>query len=208
MPMLNFVGVDNHGGSLLFGFALLNNSREDTFVWAFENFLKIMEKPPTIVYSDQEYALVNGIRKVFSEATQRFCAWHIVCLLQSTYSYLKSGTHKDQDVFQLMMNLPFTKGNYKFEQKARRIKEHLGTNSDYFDGYMDKKHDYARCYAKNKFSAGINTTSRIESLHSVLKIKTNSKTSLQELFEAINTIENDTCFKDEYTDSSKLLSIE
>ena len=54
MPILDFVGVDNYGHNVLFGFCLLNDSTESTMCWIFDNFQEIMEKEPYLIYSDQE----------------------------------------------------------------------------------------------------------------------------------------------------------
>ena len=41
-PFATFVGVNHHGQSILFGGALLENEKEETFEWLFEHFLKCM----------------------------------------------------------------------------------------------------------------------------------------------------------------------
>nr|KAJ0216047.1 hypothetical protein LSAT_V11C300149230 [Lactuca sativa] len=42
MPFGPFTGVNHHGQSILFGGALLENEKEETFEWLFEHFLKCM----------------------------------------------------------------------------------------------------------------------------------------------------------------------
>nr|GEX71012.1 hypothetical protein [Tanacetum cinerariifolium] len=41
-PFAPFVGVNHHGQSIIFGGALLENEKEETFKWLFEQFLKCM----------------------------------------------------------------------------------------------------------------------------------------------------------------------
>ncbi|XP_023773224.1 protein FAR1-RELATED SEQUENCE 7-like [Lactuca sativa] len=78
MAFAPFTGVNHHGQSILFGGALLENEKEETFVWLFEHFLKYMfSKYPKAIITDQDKAMGNAIKKVFPNARHRFCAWHI-----------------------------------------------------------------------------------------------------------------------------------
>nr|KAJ0225756.1 hypothetical protein LSAT_V11C100006250 [Lactuca sativa] len=78
MPFAPFTGVNHHGQSVLFGGALLENEKEETFVWLFEHFLKCMfSKYPKAIITNQDKAMGNAIKKVFPNARHRFCAWHI-----------------------------------------------------------------------------------------------------------------------------------
>nr|KAJ0189448.1 hypothetical protein LSAT_V11C800444230 [Lactuca sativa] len=78
MPFAPFVGVNHHGQSIFFGGALLENEKEETFVWLFENFLKCMfSKYPKVIIIDQDKVMGNAIKKVFPNTRHRFCEWHI-----------------------------------------------------------------------------------------------------------------------------------
>ncbi|KAL2936163.1 Protein FAR1-RELATED SEQUENCE 3 [Bienertia sinuspersici] len=46
MPCAIFVGVDNHGKTILFGCALLRNEKTSTFKWLMKTFVTIMKRPP------------------------------------------------------------------------------------------------------------------------------------------------------------------
>ncbi|XP_023766087.2 protein FAR1-RELATED SEQUENCE 5-like [Lactuca sativa] len=78
MPFSPFVGVNHHGQTILFGGALLENKKEETFRWLFEHFLKCMfNKHPYAMITDQDKAIGNAIKKVFPNTRHRYCAWHI-----------------------------------------------------------------------------------------------------------------------------------
>ncbi|XP_023734634.1 protein FAR1-RELATED SEQUENCE 7-like [Lactuca sativa] len=78
MPFAPFVGVNHHQQSILFGGALLENEKEETFVWLFENFLKCMfSKHPKAIITNQDKAMGNAIKKVFPNNRHRFCECHI-----------------------------------------------------------------------------------------------------------------------------------
>ena len=58
MPFAPFTGVNHHGQSILFGGALLENEKEETFEWLFEHFLKCMfNKYPKAIITDQDKAM-------------------------------------------------------------------------------------------------------------------------------------------------------
>lgn len=46
MPFGIFVGVDNHGRTILFGCALIRNETVSTFQWLMKTFVTLMKKPP------------------------------------------------------------------------------------------------------------------------------------------------------------------
>ena len=77
MSLLVLVGVDCENKNTSFGFALLDNEREDTFVYIFEGFLNRTQRQPTVIFSDQCHALVNAITKVFTQSRHFLCSWHI-----------------------------------------------------------------------------------------------------------------------------------
>ncbi|XP_076911980.1 protein FAR1-RELATED SEQUENCE 8-like [Bidens hawaiensis] len=68
MPFAPFVGVNHHGQSILFGGALLENEKQDTFEWLFQNSLKCMfDKYPLAIITDQDKAICNAIKTVFQK---------------------------------------------------------------------------------------------------------------------------------------------
>nr|KAJ0223845.1 hypothetical protein LSAT_V11C200075570 [Lactuca sativa] len=58
--------VNHHGQTILFGGALLENGKEETFLWLFEHFLKYMfNNHPSTMKNDQDKAIGNAIKKFF-----------------------------------------------------------------------------------------------------------------------------------------------
>ncbi|GKD79711.1 FAR1-related sequence 11-like protein isoform X2 [Tanacetum coccineum] len=54
MPFGIFVGIDNHGRTILLGCALLRNETTKAFRWLFKNFSLLMGKPPQTILTDQD----------------------------------------------------------------------------------------------------------------------------------------------------------
>ncbi|GJR64514.1 FAR1-related sequence 5-like protein [Tanacetum coccineum] len=77
-PFALIVGVNHHGQSIIFGGALLENEKEETFKWLFKQFLGCMfNKCPSAIITDQDKAICNAVKHVFPNTRHRYCAWHI-----------------------------------------------------------------------------------------------------------------------------------
>ncbi|XP_074305155.1 protein FAR1-RELATED SEQUENCE 5-like [Silene latifolia] len=66
MKFAPFTGIDNHKKSITFGYALLDNEDDDSFIWAFQQFLKVIAgKEPNYIISDQDAGIINAVQGVF-----------------------------------------------------------------------------------------------------------------------------------------------
>ncbi|XP_074283101.1 protein FAR1-RELATED SEQUENCE 5-like [Silene latifolia] len=74
MKFAPFTGIDNHKKSITFGCLLLEYEDDDSFIWAFQQFMKAMGgKEPNYIISDQDAGIINAV-----PARHRFCMWHIM----------------------------------------------------------------------------------------------------------------------------------
>ena len=79
MPCAPFIGINNHGQSIQFGCGFMRTEVTDSFVWLFETFLEAMGGvAPAHIITDQDFAMRNGIDRVFPDAIHRHCRWHIM----------------------------------------------------------------------------------------------------------------------------------
>ncbi|XP_074315208.1 protein FAR1-RELATED SEQUENCE 2-like [Silene latifolia] len=79
MKFAPFTGIDNHKKSITFGCVLLDHEDDDSFIWAFQQFLKAMGgKEPNYIINDQDAGIINAVPAVFKKARHRFCMWHIM----------------------------------------------------------------------------------------------------------------------------------
>ncbi|XP_021721512.1 protein FAR1-RELATED SEQUENCE 5-like [Chenopodium quinoa] len=78
LPFCNFVGVNHHGQTILFGCALVSRETSETFEWVFSNWLRCMgEKKPIGILTDQDPAMRKALKVTMKESTHRWCIWHI-----------------------------------------------------------------------------------------------------------------------------------
>lgn len=79
LPFANFVGVNHHGQTTLFGCALISHEDCETFKWLFTEWLVCMGgKAPRGILTDQAAAMTKPIAEVMPETTHRWCIWHIL----------------------------------------------------------------------------------------------------------------------------------
>ncbi|XP_074277475.1 protein FAR1-RELATED SEQUENCE 5-like [Silene latifolia] len=90
MKFTSFTGIGNHKKSITFGCVLLDHEDDDSFIWAFQQFMKAMGgKEPNYIISDQDAGIINAVpdvfgisyfceTAVFKKARHRFCMWHIM----------------------------------------------------------------------------------------------------------------------------------
>ncbi|XP_074305826.1 uncharacterized protein LOC141641048 [Silene latifolia] len=62
MKFAPFSGIDNQKKSITFGCVLLELEDDDSFIWAFPQFLKAMDgKEPNYIISDQDAGIINAV---------------------------------------------------------------------------------------------------------------------------------------------------
>ena len=62
MPLLDIVVVNNFGKTITVFFALLSDQRQESFIWALEQFKKMIKKEPGVILTDDDSALTNGMK--------------------------------------------------------------------------------------------------------------------------------------------------
>ncbi|XP_023763920.2 protein FAR1-RELATED SEQUENCE 5-like [Lactuca sativa] len=179
MPFAPFTGVNHHGQSILFGGALLENEKEESFEWLFEHFLKCMfNKYPKAVITDQDKAMRNAIKKVFPKTRHRFCSWHI---MKHETEHLRSYVSHYSDFQETHKQWVNSDTIEQFEAtwEVMRSKYELENNSWITDMYNQRIH-WAKPFLKDTFFAGMTTTGRSESINSFFDGYVNSRTMLNE----------------------------
>nr|XP_043614572.1 protein FAR1-RELATED SEQUENCE 11-like [Erigeron canadensis] len=77
MPCALFVGINNHGKTVLFASALLRNETVKTFTWLMKTFVAIMKKPSKTIITDQDPWMTEAIATEMPTTKHSFCIWHI-----------------------------------------------------------------------------------------------------------------------------------
>ena len=78
MPVLPFVGMNNHRHTTVFACVIVSEETGATYVWLLNTFLKAnCQKRPKSVITDGDAVMIRAIRKVLSDVWHRLCSWHI-----------------------------------------------------------------------------------------------------------------------------------
>ncbi|XP_023769938.2 protein FAR1-RELATED SEQUENCE 5 [Lactuca sativa] len=179
MPFSPFTGVNHHGQSIIFGGALLENEKEETFEWLFKHFLKCMfDKYPNAIITDQDKAMGNAIKRMFPNTRHRFCSWHI---RKHETEHLRPYVSRYSDFQETHRKWVNSDTIEQFEAtwEDMRIKYELESNCWISDMYNQRIH-WAKPFLKDIFFAGMTTTGRSESINSFFDGFVNSKTMLNE----------------------------
>ena len=94
LPFANWVGVNQHGLSILLGCALISRETAETYGWVFKTWLNIMGgKPPGGILTDQCAAMRKAVAVTMPDDTRyRWCIWHITQKFGT-----KLGTHENYE---------------------------------------------------------------------------------------------------------------
>lgn len=179
MPFAPFVGVNHHGQSILFGGALLENEKEETFEWLFENFLKCMfSKYPKAIITDQDKAMGNAIKKVFSSTRHRYCAWHI---RKHELEHLGSFIARYDDFEETYRKWVKSDTIEEFESQWEVLCHKYNLqSSEWMTNMYNQRKFWVKAFLKDVFLAGMTTSGRSESIHSFFDGYVNSHTMLNE----------------------------
>ena len=97
---------------VIFGVALLYDETFESFRWLFNTFLSIHnKKQPRTIFTDQDVAMGNAIRAVFTEA------WHGLCTFHIMQNAIKHLPHKKKDEDGSNVLADFSACMYKYEEE-------------------------------------------------------------------------------------------
>ncbi|GJX70858.1 FAR1-related sequence 5-like protein [Tanacetum coccineum] len=178
-PFAPFVGVNHHGQSILFGAALLENEKEETFQWLFEQFLVCMfDKYPASIITDQDKAICNAIHKVFPNTRHRYCSWHVK---KHQLEHLRPFKARYSDFNESYKKWVKSDTIEEFETQwdVLRDKYDLKSSNWMMEMYDQRKY-WVWSFLKDGFFAGMTTSGQSESIHSFFDGFVNSNTMLNE----------------------------
>lgn len=172
-PLGCLVGVNNCGKTICFAMCYLARETADIFQWVFQKLLEATgNKPPGIIFTDEDPAMNLAIECVLPSAKHRLCAWHLernlrkkllaiqgvekYKLIRSTFWRLVKNDF-GEDYFDLkMLELNNT---YKESTETVQALLHL----------QKQKEKWAKCFSKGLFCLDQSATSRVESINSLIK---------------------------------------
>ncbi|KAL2935278.1 Protein FAR1-RELATED SEQUENCE 11 [Bienertia sinuspersici] len=167
MPCGIFVGVDNHGKTILFGCALLRNETISTFKWLKKTFVTMKKSPKTII-TDQDPWMSEAISSEMPTTKHSFCIWHITSKFSCWFVALLRNDYQKwcADFYGLYkMTIPM-----EFELNwSLMVQKYNLQNNKHVLGLYKVRHFWAPAYLRDHFFGGMITTGRSESINAFIK---------------------------------------
>jgi len=99
LPFIQVIGVTSTSESFCVAHAFVSREREDNYIWVLKNIKSMLDKcmEPRVILTDRELALMNACAKVFPNASNNLCRWHIQ--MNIARSFKEAFTSDDWDIF-------------------------------------------------------------------------------------------------------------
>ncbi|XP_057452557.1 protein FAR1-RELATED SEQUENCE 5-like [Lotus japonicus] len=172
-PVVIFSGYNHHKETTIFACALVSDETVDTYKWVLQRLDEAMfGKHPKAVVTDGDKAMREAIKVVFPNSTHRLCGWHI-----QQNAVKKIHLPKFLDDFDYLIF-----GNFspqRFESKWESMIEKYDLREDKWIKQMyETKEMWATAFMRERFFAGIRTTSLCEGINSFIKKYVTCKNSM------------------------------
>lgn len=178
MPFVPFAGVNHHYQSILFGFALLRDETEDTFVWVLHTWLEAMDyKAPTTIITDQDRAMSNAIATVLPTSYHLLCSWHISNKFPEKLYHVYSEHPSFKNDFNNCVYNSLSIEEFEERWHILISSYELYTN-EWLGSLYDVRQKWIPAYTKRYFAAGMTTTGRSESMNAFFDEYVNASTGM------------------------------
>ncbi|KAG5565701.1 hypothetical protein RHGRI_001574 [Rhododendron griersonianum] len=175
MPLLDIIGVSSFNSSFYSCFAFLAKEGKGDYIWALQNFSKILGPTchPSVIVSDRELALMNAIRVVFPSTVNLLCVWHIEKnILANCKSYFE--TQDNWTTFLTTWNQVISSQDEQAFNEAWKLFELLYREKEKVLCYIRKtwlpfKERFVHAWTENCSHFGNRVSSRAEGAHAKLK---------------------------------------
>ncbi|XP_021757666.1 protein FAR1-RELATED SEQUENCE 11-like isoform X2 [Chenopodium quinoa] len=159
MPCGIFVGVDNHGRTILFGCALLRNETTSTFSWLMKTFVRIMKSAPKTIITDQDPWMSKAIENEMPTTKHSYCIWHITSKFSCWFAtLLRENYQKWCADFYNLYKMTITE---EFERSwTLMIAKYNLQENKHVQGLYNVRYFWAPAYLRDYFFGGMITTGR------------------------------------------------
>ncbi|KAL2928740.1 Protein FAR-RED IMPAIRED RESPONSE 1, partial [Bienertia sinuspersici] len=178
LPFANFVGVNQHGQSILLGCALIRHEDSETYKWVMRQWLECMgDVQPGGIITDQSTPMANAIQEVLPNSRHRLCVWHILSKVPRKVLAMKNVGEFQKNMKDVVYDSLTPE---EFEGRwISLIQSFKLEGNEWLNGLWEDRRRWVPAYVKDVFWAGMSTTQRVESIHHFFKGFMNAKTTLR-----------------------------
>jgi hypothetical protein len=166
--------------------AVHRRENADTHSWVFQNYLKSVQRLPSVVVTDRHQALVVAIKKDLPQARHIFCIHHIASNLKKNLSSRLGSV--GFEAFQHDFWAAYRSVSPEaFDIAWRSLFLKYPAAENYLQAELYPcRSQWAYAWVAPIFTAGTRTTGRMESENRINKLLGNAKTTLLQLFNNLN----------------------
>ncbi|CAG8686295.1 4711_t:CDS:1, partial [Ambispora gerdemannii] len=180
MPLSLFVAVNNHFRTRLVAQALVNDETKETYEWLLTCTLKATNYAPRVFITDADPGMDAAIDIQYSRTYPLHCLYHISQNLIRNLKASLGNTYNDflKD-FHICRNIL---SPVEFDSQWHNLVTTYSKAANYLNSELyPSKERWAKAYTTKFFTAGISSTSRVESENAVIKNVLRGRPSLCEL---------------------------
>jgi len=186
MPLGVFIIIDNKCKTRLVCQVLVSDESLDTHVWILKCIKRATEQAPIVMFTDADPALDAAIPIVFPETYPAHCIFHIA---QNLPKNLKAKLgEKWDDFIKQFYHCRNSLCESLFKQRWNQLLNNYPMAKDYLLRTLDKNcRSWARAYLHKIFTAGIESTARVEGYNWIIKQQLKANGTLCELADRLDS---------------------
>ena len=186
MALSLFVAIDNNYKTRIVAQALTKYENQTDFNWILQCILQATnDLPPKVLFTDSDPAIIAAVQVVYPQTRHLLCVYH---LLENVKKKAKSKL-RGELVSSFVTDFYTMRNSYSEEQFDKKYQEML-IKYEPCRPYLEKRiypsrDSWARYCISKIFTAGIESTQRVESINGIIKKLVDRGTLLKELVTAI-----------------------
>ncbi|KAI5411086.1 protein FAR-RED ELONGATED HYPOCOTYL 3 [Lathyrus oleraceus] len=198
MPLVIFVGVNQHYQFILLGCALISDESATTFSWLLRTWLKgVGGQVPKVIITDHDMTLKSVISDIFPSACHCVCLWHIMGKVSENLAPVIKKHENFMAKFEKCVFRSLTSDD--FDNRWEKILDRFELRQDecMLSLYEDRKL-WAPTFMKDVFLGAMSTVQRSESVNSFFDKYVHRKTYVQDFVKQYESI-----LQDRYEEEAK-----
>ncbi|WOL04125.1 protein FAR1-RELATED SEQUENCE 6-like isoform X1 [Canna indica] len=159
IPLVLFVGVNNHGQLVLLGCSLLSDETAETYFWLFKTWMTCMLKqPPNCIITDQCKAIKDALVKVFPGVRHRLCLWQVMKRVPLHFREHEKCNSIKKTLEKIVYESYTTE---ELEKDWKKMIEDYGLEAnEWLNWLYENRHFWLPVYLKDTFWAGMSCAER------------------------------------------------
>lgn len=182
-PLSLFILIDNCNKSRLAAQAFVQDERQVTYEWVLRCCLEACEVPPLTFVTDGDPAMIAAAAVIFPEAHHIQCLFHIYQNLQKNLRSCLGSFY--QEFLKDFRAIQRSYCETVFEKRSQNLTEKYAAGERYINGLLNRSHAWVKCFTSCHFTAGTQSTQRVESENALIQKAIQSSFSLLEVQETI-----------------------